>query len=204
MDVELALQKMPGLEPEFTAGPVLGHDSREWQEHTANLGSCGQEGCCSNDILLEDHCWDDHLYNNYFSVKNQTLLQPVHNGADLGEDRLLLPISVPGFILRNRKWKKLDIELLTEVTYHNSWDDLVINEEHKDKVLALVENHSHNQVIDKMDPAENMDLVRGKGKGLILLLHGEPGVGKTSTAECVADHTRRPLFPVCLPRSPSI
>ncbi|KAJ5999284.1 hypothetical protein N7451_007094 [Penicillium sp. IBT 35674x] len=37
---------------------------------------------------------------------------------------------------------------------------------------------------------------QGKGKGLIILLHGEPGVGKTSTAECVADHTKRPLFPV--------
>lgn len=41
-----------------------------------------------------------------------------------------------------------------------------------------------------------MDLVRGKGKGIIILLHGAPGVGKTSTAECVADLTERPLFPV--------
>lgn len=34
------------------------------------------------------------------------------------------------------------------------------------------------------------------GKGLIILLHGEPGVGKTSTAECIAEYTRRPLFAV--------
>jgi SpoVK/Ycf46/Vps4 family AAA+-type ATPase len=27
------------------------------------------------------------------------------------------------------------------------------------------------------------ELVRGKGRGLIILLHGVPGVGKTSTAE---------------------
>ncbi|OJJ46459.1 hypothetical protein ASPZODRAFT_32962, partial [Penicilliopsis zonata CBS 506.65] len=40
------------------------------------------------------------------------------------------------------------------------------------------------------------DVVRGKGKGLIILLHGSPGVGKTSTAECVAAHTGRPLFPI--------
>ena len=40
----------------------------------------------------------------------------------------------------------------------------------------------------------NVDLVRGKGKGLIILLHGAPGVGKTSTAECVAEFTHRPLF----------
>ncbi|KAF2232372.1 P-loop containing nucleoside triphosphate hydrolase protein, partial [Viridothelium virens] len=41
-----------------------------------------------------------------------------------------------------------------------------------------------------------MDLVRGKGKGLIILLHGAPGVGKTSTAETVAAYTRRPLYPI--------
>ena len=34
------------------------------------------------------------------------------------------------------------------------------------------------------------------GKGLIILLHGEPGVGKTSTAECIADYTKRPLYPI--------
>ncbi|KAL2674245.1 hypothetical protein Neosp_012696 [[Neocosmospora] mangrovei] len=34
------------------------------------------------------------------------------------------------------------------------------------------------------------------GKGLIVLLHGAPGVGKTSTAECVADLCRKPLYPI--------
>ena len=44
--------------------------------------------------------------------------------------------------------------------------------------------------------ASHADLVRGKGKGLIILLHGAPGVGKTSTAECIAEYTRRPLYPL--------
>ncbi|KAH7045281.1 P-loop containing nucleoside triphosphate hydrolase protein [Macrophomina phaseolina] len=38
------------------------------------------------------------------------------------------------------------------------------------------------------------DFVSGKGEGLIFLLHGKPGVGKTYTAECVAAHTERPLL----------
>ena len=37
---------------------------------------------------------------------------------------------------------------------------------------------------------------RYQGKGFIILLHGEPGVGKTSTAECIADVTKRPLFSI--------
>jgi MoxR-like ATPase len=38
------------------------------------------------------------------------------------------------------------------------------------------------------------DIVRGKGKGLIILLHGAPGTGKTSTAETIAEATGRPLL----------
>jgi replication-associated recombination protein RarA len=32
--------------------------------------------------------------------------------------------------------------------------------------------------------------------GLIILLHGGPGLGKTSTAECIAAYTQRPLYPI--------
>ncbi|EAQ87151.1 hypothetical protein CHGG_03770 [Chaetomium globosum CBS 148.51] len=33
-------------------------------------------------------------------------------------------------------------------------------------------------------------------KSLIILLHGAPGVGKTSTAECVAEYFDKPLFQI--------
>lgn len=42
--------------------------------------------------------------------------------------------------------------------------------------------------------AWSADFVRNKGEGQIFLLHGKPGVGKTTTAECVAEITRRPLL----------
>lgn len=41
-----------------------------------------------------------------------------------------------------------------------------------------------------------IDLVRGKGQGLIILLHGPPGSGKTSTAETIAAYTGRPLYAI--------
>lgn len=40
------------------------------------------------------------------------------------------------------------------------------------------------------------DIVRDKGKGLIGLLTGPPGVGKTLTAEAVAEVTQRPLYTI--------
>lgn len=42
------------------------------------------------------------------------------------------------------------------------------------------------------------DLTHGKGNGLIVLLHGPPGVGKTLTAEAFATLSGRPLHPVTM------
>lgn len=99
----------------------------------------------------------------------------------------------------------LDIDLLREIKENDALDgqnagfnDLVIPNEYKKIVKALVKSHALGS-----GPAENksrenkqIDLIRGKGKGLIILLHGVPGVGKTSTAESVASYTGRPLFPI--------
>jgi len=40
------------------------------------------------------------------------------------------------------------------------------------------------------------DIIRNKGKGLIMLLHGGPGTGKTLTAESVAELAEMPLYSV--------
>ncbi|KAI8957970.1 hypothetical protein F5Y11DRAFT_337703 [Daldinia sp. FL1419] len=40
------------------------------------------------------------------------------------------------------------------------------------------------------------DFVKNKSQGRMFLLHGPSGAGKTYTAECVADPTRRPLIPL--------
>ncbi|GME27268.1 aaa family atpase [Neofusicoccum parvum] len=59
---------------------------------------------------------------------------------------------------------------------------------HKNIIKSLVDKHFAKDM--------EFDLVRDKGRGLIVLLHGVPGVGKTSTAECVAMAKGRPLLPI--------
>jgi len=56
-------------------------------------------------------------------------------------------------------------------------------------VHSLVKAH-------RQDEAAFDDIVENKGKGLVGLLTGGPGVGKTLTAEAVAEVTQRPLYVV--------
>lgn len=134
-----------------------------------------------------------------FLADQKPHLAPVENPEELGEDeRALLPYSVHGFVLRSRKWRTFNIDELEDIKYSSGFDDLVLPPGHKDTVEALVNRHSRGTetTSSRAENQTSMDLVTGKGKGLIILLHGAPGVGKTSTAECVANKTDRPLFPI--------
>ncbi|RDL40429.1 uncharacterized protein BP5553_00408 [Venustampulla echinocandica] len=118
------------------------------------------------------------------------------------EDLAIMSYRVFGFVLRSRKWAKLDLTHLTDVHAPSNenaggeggketeddeepktaFDRLVLPDGHRKMILSLVAQHFR----DKESSANKNDqtgIVRGKGKGLILLLHGAPGVGKTSTAE---------------------
>lgn len=127
----------------------------------------------------------------------KSLSDPTDNIDSLTPNqKALLPFRVFGFVLRTRRWATFNIELLTDVDFTDGWANLVIEKDIKETIVALVENHQRSTKNHMDGSLNSVDLVRGKGNGLIILLHGEPGVGKTSTAECVADHTRRPLFPI--------
>jgi SpoVK/Ycf46/Vps4 family AAA+-type ATPase len=69
----------------------------------------------------------------------------------------------------------------------------VLDDEIKLTVKALVGKFASED--GKVSPWPN-DFVKGKGEGRIFLLHGSPGVGKTCTAECVAELTKRPLLSI--------
>ena len=84
----------------------------------------------------------------------------------------------------------------------DGFNELVLPSEYKDIIRALIKMHARTPgaTFDERRhdnaPTRETDIVKGKGKGLVILLHGAPGVGKTSTAECVAANTDRPLFPI--------
>lgn len=103
---------------------------------------------------------------------------------------LLCPQHVHGYCLRDKVWKELNVTQLQPVAFRrNAWDRLVLDAEYKDIIQAVVSSY-----VDKTAMLD--DLVAGKGAGLVALLHGHPGTGKTLTAECVADSFEKPLYQV--------
>ena len=151
--------------------------------------------------------FDDHRIDRQRSVEfmeaNKSLLRTISDITELTDDLLLLlPNRIYGFVLRSRKWYFLDIDIIRTVRRQSEgFESLVLPQGVARLVEGLVQTHGLRHkpptADDEVEQSEyQFDLVRGKGKGLIILLHGAPGTGKTSTADCVADYTHRPLFPI--------
>jgi hypothetical protein len=93
------------------------------------------------------------------------------------EDALTCYHSLPGFSLETRTWGMFLVSNIQEVTYNDdAFHNLVLAEEKKRLISSLVQQQSSDET-DGYD-----DLIQGKGKGIIFLLHGCPGCGKTYTA----------------------
>nr|POE82249.1 atpase family aaa domain-containing protein 3b [Quercus suber] len=106
------------------------------------------------------------------------------------EQCLLATAMVRGFSFTEKKWFDFFVDQLSPPNWDTQcFDQLVLPNTQKQLVRALVTTHSQRQ--DTFD-----DIVQGKGKGLVMVLHGPPGVGKTLTAETVAEFCQRPLYMV--------
>jgi SpoVK/Ycf46/Vps4 family AAA+-type ATPase len=102
--------------------------------------------------------------------------------------------TMPGFILGDRRWGHLSIANLKPVkTDKEAFKYLVLDDEVKMTVKALIGKFATDMGEGRVSPWGN-DFVKNKGEGRIFLLHGAPGVGKTCTAECIAELTNRPLI----------
>lgn len=83
-----------------------------------------------------------------------------------------------GYSLNKRLWGYFPVEHAKEVEWMpNSFDRLILSPRPKQAIMALVKSYINTPPSTLLS-----DLVRGKGLGMIFLLHGPPGVGKTLTA----------------------
>ncbi|KAJ6785835.1 hypothetical protein PWT90_09167 [Aphanocladium album] len=107
------------------------------------------------------------------------------------EDYILASPVVLGFAFAEKQWLEFKVSNVQEVKWNDqAWDSLVLEPETKDLIKALVTSRRSNasKTID--------DVIQGKGKGLVTVLHGAPGTGKTLTAEGISELLRCPLYMV--------
>ncbi|KAG8158218.1 hypothetical protein KVR01_011979 [Diaporthe batatas] len=129
------------------------------------------------------------------------LFMPSTRPAPTGKFLALLPRRIFAYAVIERRFFPLDIRFVRNSDVHvhdKTFEKLEINQDYKRLILALVKSHFDKVETEKRTNTEigTQDLIRGKGKGVIILLHGVPGVGKTATAEAVALKWRKPLFPI--------
>lgn len=95
-----------------------------------------------------------------------------------------------GYCFGVKQWGGFAIDRCQDVTWQNdAFQQLVLSQSRKSLIHSLVRQHKRRK--EAFD-----DVVQGKGKGLIGLLSGKPGSGKTLTAESVSQLTRQPLYTI--------
>lgn len=121
----------------------------------------------------------------------------------------MCPPRVLGYALKKKAWAQFRLDDLSSRSGESAerqqffQKQLQLDNDYKELLLSFVKNHhssrgprrsNHSRGADEVP--KSLDIIEGKGRGLAILLHGPPGVGKTLTAETIALHTGRPLLVV--------
>ncbi|KAI1270666.1 hypothetical protein F5Y18DRAFT_434937 [Xylariaceae sp. FL1019] len=122
-------------------------------------------------------------------------------GTDISDEQYLCcPPRVLGYALNLKTWVQLLVDNIKDADEANDstfQDKLQLDEDEKSLIAKSVKAHSELRKRGKGTSSRGLDdFAPGKGRGLVIMLYGQPGVGKTLTAESVAQMTRKPLLSV--------
>ncbi|KAL5114046.1 hypothetical protein ACEQ8H_008060 [Pleosporales sp. CAS-2024a] len=151
--------------------------------------------------IIVDQVSDIETFQRYIESREEFNVIPWASERQV-PDFIICHHRVFAYKLRAREWVPVDVQSLEapkDVDTSLGFELLVLSEDHKQILESQVREHFRKRELQGQKGGSNdgnIDLVRGKGQGLIILLHGAPGVGKTATAECIAEFMKKPLYPI--------
>ena len=131
---------------------------------------------------------DEEGINKYSSKAFDFITGAKIDRNDFDQEQKLLVFPFVGIYTlgSNKTWGMSHVNDITQINYQqNAYDYLVLDKNKKDIVKGLVTSHGNSNLVDFIDK---------KGLGLVFLLYGPPGVGKTLTAEATCEYLQRPMY----------
>src|SRR5271170_2184906 len=109
------------------------------------------------------------------------------------EDELVLCApTVFGYAFTEKSWVQMTVDGLSPIIWDaEAYNKLVLPEDTKKLVKSLVQACRTDTKLIK-------DIISTKGSGVVFVLHGEPGTGKTLTAEAIGEELKRPILVIAV------
>jgi hypothetical protein len=193
------------------------HDELNQDEENGEDDDESDDCCCEDDEDNSDSgkdklrmvMWKDHkgkkwpiklpqsVIDQEAGANPEVKLETDEDGTDskcqvFTEEELLIASPVVlGFAFSEKYWLEFSLSGIEDIKWNaEAFDSLVLPDRIKQNLKGLVSSHRFNaaKTID--------DVIQGKGKGLNVVLHGPPGVGKTLTGESIAEYLKCPLYAV--------
>lgn len=196
----MAHKKVQGKPIKLTVKGRIMVDPQSFREHDPNYQRPQIDGVAFDDLPrlrrseLHDLLIEPGMNGMMPPQESKGRVDAAIRPSEMKDEQLLVcSPTVLGFSLDRRVWAEFAVACIEDIQWSDlPFESLVIPEKKKNVLQALVRRHNPDDTDEAFD-----DFVEGKGKGLIILLHGPPGVGKTLTAEAISEFQRRPLYRVC-------
>ncbi|KAK5941308.1 hypothetical protein PMZ80_006586 [Knufia obscura] len=202
----LASDKMADGSDAITSAPSNGTSDGKKKEESTSSASTDSDGLPTPASEDEEASTEPKTYSN-------------NEKQELKEEQLAICTSwLRGYSLAYQKWAEFSIEHVSDVAWNdNAFSELTLPPEYRELILATIQSQiRQNQWKQKMEKVEKEqkplseigkedgeeedegapefdDFIAQKGLGYIMLFSGKPGVGKTATAESIAELLHVPL-----------
>ncbi|KAH0545429.1 hypothetical protein FGG08_000430 [Glutinoglossum americanum] len=220
-NTSLGLRPLSTLASRLLSADKLGRRAEPNCPDSGTVNACGMGPSFANSYITSASCMDpiypntgaygvDTIQDYYTANLGVTTPQMVRGsiyprqpGAEAShtalavslteEELLLCPPYIPGFALADKVYCHFLVRQIKDIKWNpTAFDQVIIPDRLKRLLLSMVRGHNAYRT----GKGSRSDIIEGKGKGLVTLLHGPPGVGKTVTVEAIVEQTRQPLYVV--------